>query len=66
MQGAPIRRVRVDDDLWLAYGEAVGMRKRSTDLKAYMEWRVQHPTTKLPGMRLLAARQPRRPKPAAE
>jgi hypothetical protein len=47
--GSPIRRVRVDHDLWQAYGETVGMRRRSTDLKRYIEWRVNNPDVKLPG-----------------
>lgn len=60
-----MRRVRVDDDLWKAYGGVVGMRKRSTDLKAYMEWRVNNPDVKLPGSKLLASRPARRPRSSA-
>lgn len=46
-----IRRLRVPDELWDAYSEIVGNAGRSADLKAYMEWRVDHPSTPLPGRR---------------
>lgn len=46
-----IRRLRVDDDLWDAYTAIVGNAGRSADLKAYIEWRVDNPTTPLPGRR---------------
>ncbi len=46
-----IRRLRVADDLWAAYTEIVGTGGRSSDLKAYIEWRVDNPTTPLPGRR---------------
>lgn len=46
-----VRRLRVDDDLWDAYTEIVGNGGRSADLKAYIEWRVDNPTTPLPGKR---------------
>jgi hypothetical protein len=49
--GKDIRRLRVPDDLWDAYTEIVGNGGRSADLKAYMEWRVDNPTTPLPGRR---------------
>ncbi len=46
-----IRRVRVDRDLWEEYAEVVGDLGRSADLRAYIEWRVDNPTTPLPGRR---------------
>lgn len=46
-----IRPFRVEDDLWRAYTEIVGDGGRSADLKAYIEWRVDNPTTPLPGRR---------------
>jgi hypothetical protein len=49
--GSDVRRVRIDRDLWEAYAEVVGDGGRSTDIKAYVEWRVDNPTTPLPGRR---------------
>lgn len=46
-----LRRFRVPDELWDAYSAIVGDRGRSADLKSYMEWRVDNPTTPLPGRR---------------
>lgn len=46
-----MRRLRVDDDLWVAYTEIVGNAGRSADIKAYIEWRVDNPTMPLPGER---------------
>ncbi len=46
-----IRRIRVDGDLWKAYEQVVGNGGRSADIKAYIEWRVDNPTTPLPGKR---------------
>ena len=46
-----IRRLRVDEELWDAYAEIVGNGGRSADLRAYIEWRVDNPTTPLPGRR---------------
>lgn len=47
----PRRAVSVDSDLWEAYGEIVGDGGRSDDLREYMKWRVDNPTTPLPGRR---------------
>lgn len=44
----PQRPIRVPDDAWNAYGAIVGERDRSADLKAYIEWRLAHPTAPLP------------------
>lgn len=46
-----IRRLRVEGDLWKAYEEVVGDLGRSADLRSYIEWRVDNPTTPLPGRR---------------
>ncbi len=43
----PQRPIRVDNETWDAYGAAVGERKRSEDLKAYIEWRLRNPTADL-------------------
>jgi hypothetical protein len=56
-----IRRLRVDDELWVAYTQIVGDLGRSADLKAYIEWRVDNPTTPLPGRRRGPVRKTRRP-----
>lgn len=49
--GSDIRRVRIDAELWAAYEQIVGNGGRSADIKAYIEWRVDNPTTPLPGKR---------------
>lgn len=54
-----IRRVRVDGDLWEAYADVVGDGGRSADLREYMRWRVDNPTTPLPGRRLGPAKKVR-------
>lgn len=50
-ENADVRRLRVDQSLWEAYTEIVGDLGRSADLKSYIEWRVDNPTTPLPGRR---------------
>lgn len=47
--GSDIRRFRADDELWEAYTAVVGERRRSADIRAYLEWRVENPDTPLPG-----------------
>lgn len=47
--GSDIRRFRADDELWDAYTDVVGERRRSADIRAYMEWRIENPDTPLPG-----------------
>lgn len=49
-----IRRLRVQEDLWGEYVEIVGNRRVSADLKAYIDWRLDNPTTPLPGRRRVA------------
>lgn len=44
-----LRRFRLDLETWKAYGEVVGDGGRSADLKAYIDWRIDNPTTPLPG-----------------
>jgi hypothetical protein len=46
-----LRRFRLDKETWEAYGELVGDGGRSADLKAYIDWRLDNPTTPLPGKR---------------
>lgn len=50
-QPSDLRRVRIDGDLWEKYEEIVGDGGRSADIRAYVEWRVDNPTTPLPGRR---------------
>lgn len=44
----PWRKFRLAADLWDRFGEIVGINRRSDDLRAYVEWRVEHPDTALP------------------
>jgi hypothetical protein len=46
-----LRRFRLDQATWDLYTEIVGERGRSADLKAYISWRIDNPTTPLPGRR---------------
>jgi len=46
-----IRRIRIDDELWKPYEEIVGNGGRSADIREYVAWRIDHPTTPLPGRR---------------
>lgn len=48
--GEPRASLRVDAGLWALFGQAVGARGRSADLKAYMVWRVANPGAALPGV----------------
>lgn len=43
-----IQRFRLDDDTWRAFGELVGDRQRSGELKAFVEWRIGKPGARLP------------------
>lgn len=43
----PQRPIRVDDEAWEKYGQIVGERKRSEDIKAYITWRLANPTADL-------------------
>lgn len=61
-----VLRFRAPDELWAAYSEIVGDGGRSADLKAYIEWRVDNPTTPLPGRRRGPVKKVRPPKPPAE
>lgn len=47
--GKDIRRVRVPEEIWSAYTDAVGDLGRAGDLRDYMEWRAENPRTPLPG-----------------
>jgi hypothetical protein len=44
----PIQRFRLDADTWHEFGELVGDRYRSSELKAYVEWRLGKPGARLP------------------
>jgi hypothetical protein len=48
---ASVRKVRIRADLWNDYAEVVGDAGRSQDAKSYIEWRIDNPTTPLPGRR---------------
>jgi hypothetical protein len=66
---ADIRRIRIEKDLWDAYEDIVGDGGRSADIRAYVEWRIDNPTTPLPGRRrgpVKKVRQKRTPVPADE
>ncbi len=39
----PHRTIRVPDDTWNAYVNALDGRNRTDDLKEYMRWRIEHP-----------------------
>ena len=61
-----IRRFRLAQDTWDEYGELVGESGRSADLQEYIEWRLDNPTTPLPGKRRGPVRRVRKsvmPKP---
>jgi hypothetical protein len=47
-----LRKLTIDTELWDAYAEVVGNGGRSADLREYIKWRVDNPTTPLPGRRL--------------
>jgi hypothetical protein len=49
-----LRRFRLDQETWKAYGELVGDGGRSADLKAYIDWRLDNPGVPLPGRRRVA------------
>lgn len=65
-----LRRFRLDDETWKAYGELVGDGGRSADLKAYIDWRLDNPTVPLPGKRAVPAKKVRKragsPSPESE
>lgn len=56
-----LRKLRIDQELWEAYAEVVGNGGRSADLRAYVEWRVDNPSTPLPGRRRGPVKRERRP-----
>jgi hypothetical protein len=67
-ENADVRRFRLDLETWKAYGDIVGDGGRSADLKAYIDWRIDNPTTPLPGKRrgpLKRVREKRTSPPAA-
>lgn len=41
----------IPDALWLAFAAVVGDKNRAADLRAYIEWRIENPTAKLPARR---------------
>jgi hypothetical protein len=47
-----IRRLRVEKTLWDAFTEVVGNGGRSAEIKSFLLWRVNNPTTPLPGNKL--------------
>jgi hypothetical protein len=58
-----LRKLRVDKETWELYTQIVGERGRSADLKAYINWRIDNPTTPLPGRRRGPAKKTAPPKP---
>lgn len=61
----PRRAISVDKALWDAYGAVVGTGGRSADLRTYIEWRVDNPTTPLPGKRVGPVKRDR-PEPSSD
>ncbi len=53
-----LRRFRLDQETWEAYGELVGNGARSADIKAYIAWWREHPDTPRRGKRRLRAKKP--------
>lgn len=47
----PRRAISVDEETWTAYGDVVGDRNRSADLRDDIDWRIDNPDTPLPGRR---------------
>jgi len=66
MAGDDIRRIRVDTEAWETYAEIVGNGGRAADLRAYIEWRIDNPTTPLPGRRRGPVKRVRKPSSAPE
>lgn len=44
----PAHCIRISTTQWDAYGHTVGTDRRSADLRAYIQWRLDNPTTPLP------------------
>lgn len=59
-----LRKLRVDNETWDLYTEIVGVRGRSADLKAYINWRIDNPSTPLPGRRRGPVKKAGPPKPS--
>ena len=57
-----LRRFRLDDETWTAYGDLVGDGGRSRDIREYIEWRLDNPDTPLPGRRRVRPRKQRTPR----
>lgn len=45
-KGTPKQTIRVDPDLWLRFGDAVG--DRAAAIRAFMGWVLREPDVKLP------------------
>lgn len=48
-EATDIRRLRVPARVWDAYTDLTGDLGRAQDLRDYIEWRIDHPDTPLPG-----------------
>lgn len=44
----PLRQLRIPEDEWKPFGELVGDRERTSDVRAYIRWRLRNPDTDLP------------------
>lgn len=44
----PIQPVRIPPWLWVAFGKAVGNRRRAAVIREFMRWYIRDPGAKLP------------------
>lgn len=44
----PLRQLRIPDDEWKPFGALVGDRERTSDVRAYIRWRLRNPDVVLP------------------
>lgn len=58
--------IRIPKEVWDGYADIVGNCGRSADLKAYINWRIDNPTTPLPGRRRGPIKKARPAPPPAE
>jgi hypothetical protein len=57
--------LRIESERWELFMDTVGEGNCTADMRRYVWWRVQHPTTRLPGRRLgPLRREKRQPVPA--
>lgn len=47
--GKDVRRLRIPDEIWEAFGDLVGNGGRSAAIRNYIEWQLANPDQPLPG-----------------